>query len=427
MYNHSSPGPTLRLKPGDTLRVHLKNELGPNPSDDPEADDTHYPLTDVFNIVRHPNTTNFHTHGLHVASSDVGAGCKRQAAPNERMPVLSEDCEYGDNALLAVGPGQTATYNIPIVANHHAGTNWYHPHAHGSTSLQLGGGMLGMLIIEDPPTLQSALACAGVLEELPLVVSQYYFSGTKAASTSYKVGTNSYNVIATVSQDATAQQLNGNLDMFYRNCELHGAGGGLQGDCSPDDECQTCGQVACQGPESGPGRCLWSNTLKVCFDASWLPESAAKPTLDTSAACSSVTSADACESRSALCSWDEKGKPPTCSERTADAMCDNSNALLEIAVNGQFVPHTTMIEGEWQRWRIVAGGYDNALYLNFPHCEFVVLGFDGIYLDEPRPYGADVAMKDRYVFIPQGGRADLLIKCYADSEVYAQARTPPYS
>ena len=102
MYNNSSPGPTLKLRPGETLRVHLKNELGPNRPHDPTADDTAYPLSDLVNIVHKPNTTNFHTHGLHVSASDVGAGCKRRDPPNERLPILSSDCEYGDNALLAV-------------------------------------------------------------------------------------------------------------------------------------------------------------------------------------------------------------------------------------------------------------------------------------------------------------------------------------
>lgn len=40
-------------------------------------------------------------------------------------------------------------YTIPC--DHAGGTFWYHPHHHGSTSLQMGGGAMGALIIEDRP------------------------------------------------------------------------------------------------------------------------------------------------------------------------------------------------------------------------------------------------------------------------------------
>lgn len=38
-------------------------------------------------------------------------------------------------------------YTIPC--DHAGGTFWYHPHHHGSTSLQMGGGAMGALIIKD--------------------------------------------------------------------------------------------------------------------------------------------------------------------------------------------------------------------------------------------------------------------------------------
>lgn len=38
-------------------------------------------------------------------------------------------------------------YTIPC--DHAGGTFWYHPHHHGSTALQMGGGAMGALIIED--------------------------------------------------------------------------------------------------------------------------------------------------------------------------------------------------------------------------------------------------------------------------------------
>lgn len=50
-----------------------------------------------------------------------------------------------------------------------AGTHWYHPHVHGGSSIQVGGGALGMLIVDDPPgSLPQAVAGAN---ERHLVIS----------------------------------------------------------------------------------------------------------------------------------------------------------------------------------------------------------------------------------------------------------------
>ena len=72
------------------------------------------------------NTTNLHTHGLHV--SPVG---------------------NSDNVLLAIAPGSGFSYEIKVPRSHPPGTFWYHAHAHGSTSIQVGSGMAGALIIDD--------------------------------------------------------------------------------------------------------------------------------------------------------------------------------------------------------------------------------------------------------------------------------------
>eukprot|EP00058_Branchiostoma_floridae_P013141 XP_002598629.1 hypothetical protein BRAFLDRAFT_67026 [Branchiostoma floridae] len=55
LYNGKMPGPTLRVRPGDTLNIKLVNELGGNQEARPN------------NSPRHPNNTNLHVHGLHVS------------------------------------------------------------------------------------------------------------------------------------------------------------------------------------------------------------------------------------------------------------------------------------------------------------------------------------------------------------------------
>ena len=115
-YNGAIPGPTLRASAGDTLAVTLVNTL----ADVANADDV------AMNTFRTPNTTNLHTHGLHVSS----------AAP-------------GDDIFTEVEPMHTGAFEFAIPDFHMGGTHWYHPHHHGSTALQAGGGAAGLLIVED--------------------------------------------------------------------------------------------------------------------------------------------------------------------------------------------------------------------------------------------------------------------------------------
>jgi len=138
-YNGQLVGPTLRIKPGDTLDIQLRNVL---PRETPQqiADQANQQICQAHLETRpHPyNTTNLHTHGLHV--SPVG---------------------NSDNVLLAISPQTSFQYEIRVPANHPPGTYWYHAHSHGSTAIQVGSGLAGALIIEDderklPPALREA-------------------------------------------------------------------------------------------------------------------------------------------------------------------------------------------------------------------------------------------------------------------------------
>ena len=78
------------------------------------------------NQLRLANTTNLHLHGLHVSPNGDADNIFRDAAPQTSL-----------------------TYQYHIPADHPSGTYWYHPHFHGSSSLQLASGMRGALIVED--------------------------------------------------------------------------------------------------------------------------------------------------------------------------------------------------------------------------------------------------------------------------------------
>lgn len=99
-YNGGLPGPTLRLRPGDTLRVDLVNRLD--------------------------RATNLHVHGLHVSPEG-----------------------NGDNVFVAVEPGGAHRYEYRLPDNHPPGVYWYHPHHHGTVADQVFGGLYGAIIVED--------------------------------------------------------------------------------------------------------------------------------------------------------------------------------------------------------------------------------------------------------------------------------------
>lgn len=113
-YNGTIPGPTFIVRPGDVVRIKLINDLGAN-------DGALTPL----NSFHDANITNLHLHGPHVD-------------PNEDDVFLK---------VLSEGDFHQYVYHIP---NDHApGTHWYHPHHHGSGSLQIKGGLAGAFVVED--------------------------------------------------------------------------------------------------------------------------------------------------------------------------------------------------------------------------------------------------------------------------------------
>ena len=73
-YSGKLVGPTLRAKPGDTLYIHLKNELPSNAGTDHAM-----PLDTPHDF----NTTNLHTHGLHVSPAGNSDNVLLEIQPGE--------------------------------------------------------------------------------------------------------------------------------------------------------------------------------------------------------------------------------------------------------------------------------------------------------------------------------------------------------
>lgn len=148
-YNGAIPGPTLRVRGGDTLRLTHVNGLPPNP-----------PHSGGHNTPHDPNSFNLHTHGMHVSPSGYADNVLREFVPRTADEV----------AAGAPEPRYVTTVQIP--ADHPAGTYWYHPHLHGAIAEQIVGGMAGVIIVEgdvdEVPEIAAAADLVVCVNELKL-------------------------------------------------------------------------------------------------------------------------------------------------------------------------------------------------------------------------------------------------------------------
>lgn len=112
-YNNTVPGPEIRLKLGDTLRLNVTNKL--------------------------PQETTMHFHGVRVPNDMDG------------VPGLTQD---------PIQPGEKFTYEF---TPKDAGTFWFHPHVR--TSEQIERGLYGTLIVEDEVSNQYSQDITWVIDD----------------------------------------------------------------------------------------------------------------------------------------------------------------------------------------------------------------------------------------------------------------------
>jgi FtsP/CotA-like multicopper oxidase with cupredoxin domain len=133
-YNGTLPGPTLRLKAGEQLKITLANTI--------------------------PDGTNLHTHGLHVSPTG-----------------------NSDNVFVHIMQGERYTYEYAIPRDRTSGLYipglyWYHPHMHGDSGPQVDGGMAGALIVEGEEGTLDTLPEIRDLTERVLVLQATQFDET---------------------------------------------------------------------------------------------------------------------------------------------------------------------------------------------------------------------------------------------------------
>ena len=131
-FNGQPNAPTLRLSPGDQLKITYVNDLPVKPNES-------CAMTPCMDM------TNLHFHGL----------------------TVSPDAPQDDVLDMMASPGQTLHYTVQIPKDHAPGLYWYHTHPHGESHRQVLDGMSGALVIEG---IQSYFPALAGLPERVLVV-----------------------------------------------------------------------------------------------------------------------------------------------------------------------------------------------------------------------------------------------------------------
>jgi suppressor of ftsI len=98
-YRGAFIGPTLRVRPGDTIEIRLVNRLG--------------------------QSTNLHEHGFHVSPVSIS-----------------------DNVLRTMPAGTDDAVRVRLPRDMAPGTYWYHSHMHPLVEEQVFSGLAGVLIVE---------------------------------------------------------------------------------------------------------------------------------------------------------------------------------------------------------------------------------------------------------------------------------------
>lgn len=122
-YNGNFLGPTLIINSGDSVNIHVTNNL--------------------------PQPTTVHWHGFHVSPQNDG----------------------GPHQLISPG----STWSPGFKVRNEASTFWYHPHGEGKTEIQVSKGLAGMIIVRDNIEASYVLPRNYGIDDFPLIVQSRAF------------------------------------------------------------------------------------------------------------------------------------------------------------------------------------------------------------------------------------------------------------
>lgn len=122
-YNGNFLGPVIKVSQGETVNMHVKNDLN--------------------------QSTSIHWHGLEVPGSEDG----------------------GPHQVIQSG----STWNPSFMIDQAASTLWFHPHVIGTTATQVYYGLAGMLWIEDENSASLNLPNTYGVNDIPLIIQDRSF------------------------------------------------------------------------------------------------------------------------------------------------------------------------------------------------------------------------------------------------------------
>jgi FtsP/CotA-like multicopper oxidase with cupredoxin domain len=154
-FNGQPNAPTLRLSPGDQLKITYINDLPVKPRESCSIPPCH-------------DMTNLHFHGL----------------------TVSPDAPQDDVLDMMAMPGQSLSYTVQIPKDHPPGLYWYHTHPHGESYRQVLDGMSGALVIEGIESYFPALA--GLPERVLVVRGRSVGNDPKSTDLKERVELSSY-------------------------------------------------------------------------------------------------------------------------------------------------------------------------------------------------------------------------------------------
>lgn len=141
MNSDGEESPTLHVRPGDHLKIHLKNDLTPTGTGQSEQSMSQMtmmisPDKTCGDSMMTPLSVNLHQHGTNLA------------------PV----CHQDEVINTMINPGQTFDFDDVFPANEPPGLYWYHPHIHGIAEAAVLGGATGALIVDGMENVNPSVA-----------------------------------------------------------------------------------------------------------------------------------------------------------------------------------------------------------------------------------------------------------------------------
>jgi FtsP/CotA-like multicopper oxidase with cupredoxin domain len=233
-FNGDPIGPTLRVKPGDTLTVTLNNKLPPGSDLDRElyeyTHDSKNEISDFVNLTKifnrldefgnggtNPtfgywglNYVNIHFHGKYqITTGEFPLIILNQTSFSQLISYFHQGTNFDpkiEHLHDALDGGESEKFIFKIPKNHKTGLFWYHSHFHGTTVKSYMSGLMGFFVIEGTKNdITKAKGIKGA-KEVFLMLSEFLPSpGTKFPPPSFPIVfefdwvavTNGYDSIAT--------------------------------------------------------------------------------------------------------------------------------------------------------------------------------------------------------------------------------------